>query len=116
MSKIGGKSSGDGKNTLYCSFCGKSQHEVRKLIAANSRNETVERRKSDVFFIPDATEILGQPLGRDSHEPLEIFFPKLFGCFFITGPHLLEQFREMFWCVLHARMMMEMGLEGNGSS
>ena len=24
---------GDGKNTLYCSFCGKSQHEVRKLIA-----------------------------------------------------------------------------------
>jgi ATP-dependent Clp protease ATP-binding subunit ClpX len=24
---------GDNKNTLYCSFCGKSQHEVRKLIA-----------------------------------------------------------------------------------
>ena len=23
----------DNKNTLYCSFCGKSQHEVRKLIA-----------------------------------------------------------------------------------
>jgi ATP-dependent Clp protease ATP-binding subunit ClpX len=30
MSKIGGS---DPKNTLYCSFCGKSQHEVRKLIA-----------------------------------------------------------------------------------
>ncbi|MBL1240274.1 MAG: ATP-dependent Clp protease ATP-binding subunit ClpX [OCS116 cluster bacterium] len=31
MSKVGnGK---DSKNTLYCSFCGKSQHEVRKLIA-----------------------------------------------------------------------------------
>ena len=30
MSKSG---SGDSKNTLYCSFCGKSQHEVRKLIA-----------------------------------------------------------------------------------
>ena len=30
MSKPG---SGDSKNTLYCSFCGKSQHEVRKLIA-----------------------------------------------------------------------------------
>ena len=28
------KSSGtESKNTLYCSFCGKSQHEVRKLIA-----------------------------------------------------------------------------------
>ena len=24
---------GDSKNTLYCSFCGKSQHEVKKLIA-----------------------------------------------------------------------------------
>ena len=31
MSKVTG--SGDSKNTLYCSFCGKSQHEVRKLIA-----------------------------------------------------------------------------------
>ncbi|MBI1954619.1 MAG: ATP-dependent Clp protease ATP-binding subunit ClpX, partial [Proteobacteria bacterium] len=30
MSKTG---SNDTKNTLYCSFCGKSQHEVRKLIA-----------------------------------------------------------------------------------
>jgi len=30
----GSGSSGDtSKNTLYCSFCGKSQHEVRKLIA-----------------------------------------------------------------------------------
>ena len=27
------KTTGDSKNTLYCSFCGKSQHEVRKLIA-----------------------------------------------------------------------------------
>ncbi|WP_308909630.1 ATP-dependent Clp protease ATP-binding subunit ClpX [Pseudokordiimonas caeni] len=26
-------SNSDSKNTLYCSFCGKSQHEVRKLIA-----------------------------------------------------------------------------------
>ena len=30
MNKSG---SGDSKNVLYCSFCGKSQHEVRKLIA-----------------------------------------------------------------------------------
>ncbi len=30
MSSKGG---GESKNTLYCSFCGKSQHEVRKLIA-----------------------------------------------------------------------------------
>ncbi len=30
MSKAG---NGENKSTLYCSFCGKSQHEVRKLIA-----------------------------------------------------------------------------------
>lgn len=43
MTKTGGK---DGKNnTLYCSFCGKSQHEVRKLIAGPTVficNECVE--------------------------------------------------------------------------
>ena len=39
MSKVGsggdsgGTGGGDSKSTLYCSFCGKSQHEVRKLIA-----------------------------------------------------------------------------------
>src|SRR5215213_6523789 len=41
MSKVGGES----KNTLYCSFCGKSQHEVRKLIAGPNVficNECVE--------------------------------------------------------------------------
>ena len=30
MTKLSGT---DSKSTLYCSFCGKSQHEVRKLIA-----------------------------------------------------------------------------------
>lgn len=42
MSKSG---SGESKNTLYCSFCGKSQHEVRKLIAGPNVficNECVE--------------------------------------------------------------------------
>src|SRR6516164_6486343 len=42
MSKAG---TSDGKNTLYCSFCGKSQHEVRKLIAGPNVficNECVE--------------------------------------------------------------------------
>lgn len=34
MSKTG--SQGDGGKLLYCSFCGKSQHEVRKLIAGPS--------------------------------------------------------------------------------
>ena len=42
MSKISGS---DSKNPLYCSFCGKSQHEVRKLIAGPTVficNESVE--------------------------------------------------------------------------
>ena len=30
MSKVNG---GETKNKLHCTFCGKSQHEVRKLIA-----------------------------------------------------------------------------------
>src|SRR6202140_925211 len=30
MSKVGGS---DQKNSLFCTFCGKSQYEVRKLIA-----------------------------------------------------------------------------------
>ena len=42
MSKVGGSES---KNTLYCSFCGKSQRELRKLIAGPTVhicNECVE--------------------------------------------------------------------------
>ena len=38
-------SDGGAKSTLYCSFCGKSQHEVRKLIAGPNVficNECVE--------------------------------------------------------------------------
>ncbi len=44
MAKSDGEDS-DSKNTLYCSFCGKSQHEVRKLIAGPNVfvcNECVE--------------------------------------------------------------------------
>ncbi len=42
MNKAGGS---DSKNTLYCSFCGKSQQEVRKLIVGPTVfvcNECVE--------------------------------------------------------------------------
>jgi len=48
MSKFGGS---DWKNTLYCSFCGKSQHEIRKLIAGPAVficNECVELCKDIV--------------------------------------------------------------------
>lgn len=36
MTDVTSKSGDDGSKLLYCSFCGKSQHEVRKLIAGPS--------------------------------------------------------------------------------
>ncbi len=52
--------SGDSKNTLYCSFCGKSQHEVRKLIAGPSVficNECVELCM-DIIKEEDKTQLV----------------------------------------------------------
>ena len=57
MSKSG---SGDSKNTLYCSFCGKSQHEVRKLIAGPNVficNECVELCM-DIIREEDKTQLV----------------------------------------------------------
>lgn len=57
MSKSG---SSDSKNTLYCSFCGKSQHEVRKLIAGPNVfvcNECVELCM-DIIREEDKTQIV----------------------------------------------------------
>ncbi len=57
MSKTG---SGDSKNTLYCSFCGKSQHEVRKLIAGPNVficNECVELCM-DIIREEDKTQLV----------------------------------------------------------
>jgi len=53
-------SSGDSKNTLYCSFCGKSQHEVRKLIAGPNVficNECVELCM-DIIREEDKTQLV----------------------------------------------------------
>ncbi len=52
--------SGESKNTLYCSFCGKSQHEVRKLIAGPNVficNECVELCM-DIIREEDKTQIV----------------------------------------------------------
>ncbi len=52
--------SSDSKNTLYCSFCGKSQHEVRKLIAGPNVfvcNECVELCM-DIIREEDKTQIV----------------------------------------------------------
>ena len=50
----------DDKNTLYCSFCGKSQHEVRKLIAGPNVficNECVELCE-DIIREEDRSELV----------------------------------------------------------
>ncbi|MEH6416030.1 ATP-dependent Clp protease ATP-binding subunit ClpX [Pseudomonas sp. CGJS7] len=68
-----GRSTGDGNKILYCSFCGKSQHEVRKLIAGPSvficdecvelcndiiREELEEKAQSARSHLPKPREIL----------------------------------------------------------
>src|SRR5213083_1558547 len=56
MSKVG---SGDSKNTLYCSFCGKSQHEVRKLIAGPT-----------VFICDECVELCMDIIGEENNSSL----------------------------------------------
>ncbi len=62
----------DAKNTLYCSFCGKSQHEVRKLIAGPNVficNECVELC-TDIIREEDKTQLVKS--GEGIPTPLEI--------------------------------------------
>ena len=64
--------SGDSKNTLYCSFCGKSQHEVRKLIAGPNVficNECVELCM-DIIQEEDKTQLVKS--GKGIPTPSEI--------------------------------------------
>ena len=68
-----GRTTGDSTKILYCSFCGKSQHEVRKLIAGPSvficdecvelcndiiREELEEKAQSARSHLPKPREIL----------------------------------------------------------
>ncbi|MGH8472283.1 MAG: ClpX C4-type zinc finger protein, partial [Gammaproteobacteria bacterium] len=47
---------GDGERLLYCSFCGKSQHEVRKLIAGPS-----------VFICDECVELCNDIIREEMH-------------------------------------------------
>ena len=51
--------SGDTKSTLYCSFCGKSQHEVRKLIAGPT-----------VFICDECVELCMDIIGEENKSSL----------------------------------------------
>ncbi len=54
MSKSG---NGSGEKVLYCSFCGKSQHEVKKLIAGPS-----------VFVCDECVELCNDIIREETHE------------------------------------------------
>lgn len=52
--------SGNGSKVLYCSFCGKSQHEVKKLIAGPS-----------VFVCDECVELCNDIIREETHEAHE---------------------------------------------
>jgi ATP-dependent Clp protease ATP-binding subunit ClpX len=64
--------SGDGKNTLYCSFCGKSQHEVRKLIAGPTVFICDECVELCMDIIREETKTAGLKAGDGVPTPQEI--------------------------------------------
>ena len=65
-------SSGDSKNTLYCSFCGKSQHEVRKLIAGPTVFICDECVELCMDIIREETKTAGLKSGDGVPTPREI--------------------------------------------
>ncbi|MFE3837918.1 ATP-dependent Clp protease ATP-binding subunit ClpX [Pseudogemmobacter sonorensis] len=64
--------SGDSKNTLYCSFCGKSQHEVRKLIAGPTVFICDECVELCMDIIREETKTSGLKSGEGVPTPKEI--------------------------------------------
>ncbi len=63
----------DSKNTLYCSFCGKSQHEVKKLIAGPNVficNECVELCM-DIIREEDKTQLVASGEGVPSPQDIK---------------------------------------------
>ena len=66
------KAGGDSKNTLYCSFCGKSQHEVRKLIAGPTVFICDECVELCMDIIREETKTSGLKASDGVPTPLEI--------------------------------------------
>tara|TARA_R110002051_G_scaffold33923_3_gene75515 strand:+ start:20483 stop:21757 length:1275 start_codon:yes stop_codon:yes gene_type:complete len=62
----------DSKNTLYCSFCGKSQHEVRKLIAGPTVFICDECVELCMDIIREETKSAGLKAGEGVPTPTEI--------------------------------------------
>jgi hypothetical protein len=65
------RSKKDSESIIYCSFCGKSQYEVRRLIAGPA-----------VFVCDECTDICASIIVQESKpEELENLFPALYGIF-----------------------------------
>ncbi|MDD4885667.1 MAG: ATP-dependent Clp protease ATP-binding subunit ClpX [Thiomonas sp.] len=69
------KKSSSGEKTLYCSFCGKSQHEVKKLIAGPSVficDECIDLCNEIIRDEVTATDASGKVVSSDLPTPSEI--------------------------------------------
>jgi ATP-dependent Clp protease ATP-binding subunit ClpX len=66
------QSGNDSKNTLYCSFCGKSQHEVRKLIAGPTVFICDECVELCMDIIREETKSNGLKMGEGVPTPRDI--------------------------------------------
>ncbi|MDE2174314.1 MAG: ATP-dependent Clp protease ATP-binding subunit ClpX [Betaproteobacteria bacterium] len=69
------KKSSSGEKTLYCSFCGKSQHEVKKLIAGPSVficDECIDLCNEIIRDEVTATDANGKVVNSDLPTPAEI--------------------------------------------
>ncbi|HOI65955.1 MAG TPA: ATP-dependent Clp protease ATP-binding subunit ClpX [Thiomonas arsenitoxydans] len=69
------KKSSSGEKTLYCSFCGKSQHEVKKLIAGPSVficDECIDLCNEIIRDEVTATDANGKVVNSDLPTPTEI--------------------------------------------
>ena len=64
---------GDGKNPLYCSFCGKSQHEVKKLIAGPTVFICDECVELCMDIIREENKNNNSVEKKDNYTPQEIF-------------------------------------------
>ncbi|GIX22039.1 MAG: ATP-dependent Clp protease ATP-binding subunit ClpX [Gammaproteobacteria bacterium] len=79
MSKNSGDKSSNGGKLLYCSFCGKSQHEVRKLIAGPS-----------VFICDECVDLCNDIVREELHEQGGVTREKL------PKPHEIKQILDQY--------------------
>ena len=61
------------KNTLFCSFCGKSQHEVRKLIAGPTVFICDECVELCMDIIKEENKVIASPKSDTVETPKELY-------------------------------------------